>query len=218
MHRVEQSDVIVVGAGPAGLAVARQLRHHHGIQPLVVDRASAPAISWRLSYDTFRLNTSAFLSHSPGQRISPTAGRWATKDDMIRYYDAYVQQQNISIKLCCDVEYIDRVEGGWRLNTSLGNMASRVVVLATGNYRTPTVPTWPGIATYGGALVHSGDSQMHRRTAARTSSLWEREIRLPTSPCNSPTAAQAGPGWRSARRHTSFGAPSDQFRATSSLN
>jgi putative flavoprotein involved in K+ transport len=100
----QPSDVIIIGAGPAGLAVARELDHRHGIQALVVDRAPAPVISWRQSYDNFRLNTSAFLSHLPGQRISSTAGRWPTKDDMIRYYDSYVQQQNISIKLCCNVD------------------------------------------------------------------------------------------------------------------
>lgn len=45
------SDVIVIGAGPAGLAVARELDHRHGIRALVVDRAAAPAMSWRRRYD-----------------------------------------------------------------------------------------------------------------------------------------------------------------------
>ena len=84
-------DAVVIGAGPAGLAVARQLDHQHGIKALVLDRAAAPAISWRTRYDNFRLNTTGFLSHLPGQRIPLTAGRWPTKEDMVRYFDNYVR-------------------------------------------------------------------------------------------------------------------------------
>ncbi|MDT5356097.1 MAG: hypothetical protein QOJ56_4629, partial [Mycobacterium sp.] len=72
-------DAVVIGAGPAGLAVARELDHQHGIKALVLDRAAAPAISWRTRYDNFRLNTTGFLSHLPGQRIPLNAGRWPTK-------------------------------------------------------------------------------------------------------------------------------------------
>ena len=56
-----------------------------------LDRAAAPAISWRTRYDNFRLNTTGFLSHLPGQRIPLTAGRWPTKEDMVRYFDDYVR-------------------------------------------------------------------------------------------------------------------------------
>ena len=54
-------DAEVIGAGPAGLAVARELEHQHGIKARVIDRALAPAISWRTRYDNFRLNTTGFL-------------------------------------------------------------------------------------------------------------------------------------------------------------
>jgi putative flavoprotein involved in K+ transport len=68
-HVEDNRDVVVIGAGPAGLAVARQLEHQHGVDTLVVDRAAAPAISWRTRYDNFRLNTTGFLSPS---RLSST--------------------------------------------------------------------------------------------------------------------------------------------------
>src|SRR5215469_14056887 len=96
-------DIVVVGAGPSGLAVARELEHHHGISALVIERASAPAVSWRTRYDGFRLNTNGFLSHLPGQRIPLAAGRWPTKEDMVRYFDRYVRQQDITLALGCEV-------------------------------------------------------------------------------------------------------------------
>jgi putative flavoprotein involved in K+ transport len=148
---------VVIGAGPAGLAVARELKHRHGIDALVVDRAAAPAISWRTRYDNFRLNTTGFLSHLPGQRIPMAAGRWPTREDMVRYFDNYVQRQKITLQLGCEVNSIDRAEGGWRLDTSSGEIRTRAIVLATGNYRTPIIPPWPGLSHFTGDLVHSGN-------------------------------------------------------------
>jgi putative flavoprotein involved in K+ transport len=150
-------DAVVIGAGPAGLAVARQLDHQHGIKALVLDRAAAPAISWRTRYDNFRLNTTGFLSHLPGQRIPLNAGRWPTKEDMVRYFDRYVQRQNIAISLGCEVHRIDRVGGIWRLDTSSGEIRTPAIVLATGNYSAPTIPAWPGLRRFDGEIVHSGD-------------------------------------------------------------
>ncbi len=154
---LDSPDAVVIGAGPAGLAVARELDHQHGIKALVLDRAAAPAISWRTRYDNFRLNTTGFLSHLPGQRIPLTAGRWPTKEDMVRYFDHYVAQQNIALRLGCEVHRIDRARGLWQLDTSSGEIRSPAIVLATGNYSAPTIPAWPGLSGFNGEIVHSGD-------------------------------------------------------------
>jgi putative flavoprotein involved in K+ transport len=150
-------DAVVIGAGPSGLAVARELEHQHTINTVVIDRAAAPAISWRTRYDNFRLNTSGFLSHLPGQRIPVKAGRWPTKEDMVGYFDDYVRRQHITLKLGCGVNRVERAGAAWRLDTSLGEIRTRAIVLATGNYRTPTIPAWPGLGHFKGELVHSGD-------------------------------------------------------------
>ena len=155
--RQRQPDVVVVGAGPSGLAVARELKHHHRISALVVEKADAPAVSWRNRYDNFRLNTNGFLSHLPGQRIPLTAGRWPTKEDMVRYFDRYVRQQDIRVALKCEVNRIERTGGGWLVDTSSGQIHTPAVVLATGRYHTPDVPPWPGLDGFTGELVHSGD-------------------------------------------------------------
>jgi putative flavoprotein involved in K+ transport len=152
----DSCDTVVIGAGPAGLAVARELEHRHGIKTLVVDRAAAPAMSWRTRYDDFRLNTTGFLSHLPGQRIPVTAGRWPTREDMVRYFDDYVRRQHITLELSCEVNTVDRARGGWRLDTSSGEIRTRTIVLATGNYRTPTIPGWPGLGHFTGEFIHSG--------------------------------------------------------------
>jgi putative flavoprotein involved in K+ transport len=150
-------DAVVVGAGPAGLAVARELDHQHGIKALVLDRAAAPAISWRTRYDNFRLNTTGSLSHLPGQRIPLNAGRWPTKEDMVRYFDHYVARQNIALTLGCAVHRVDRAGGVWNVDTSSGEIRTQAIILATGNYSAPTIPAWPGRSRFNGEIIHSGD-------------------------------------------------------------
>ncbi len=153
----DNPDAVVIGAGPAGLAVARELDHQHGFKALVLERAAAPAISWRRRYDNFRLNTTGFLSHLPGQRIPLDAGRWPTKEDMVRYFDRYVQRQNIALMLGCEVHRVDRGDGMWQLDTSSGAIQTPALVLATGNYSASTLPSWPGLKRFNGEIVHSGD-------------------------------------------------------------
>ena len=72
-------------------------------------------------------------------------------------FDSYVRRQNITLELGCEVDGVDRIGGGWRLDTSSGEIRTRAIVLATGNYRTPTIPGWPGLSHFSGELVHSGN-------------------------------------------------------------
>jgi putative flavoprotein involved in K+ transport len=153
----DRPDVVIIGAGPSGLAVARELQHQHQISALIVEKAAAPAVSWRTRYDNFRLNTNGFLSHLPGQRIPLTAGRWPTKEDMVRYFDRYVRLQNITLQLECAVNRIDPAAGGWLVHTSSGKIRAPAIVLATGKYHTPVIPPWPGLTEFTGELMHSGD-------------------------------------------------------------
>src|SRR5882672_7039690 len=108
-------ECIVLGAGPCGLAVARQLRHEQGIEALTVDRATAPAWSWRQRYDHFRLNTCGWWSHLPGQRIPLRHGRWPGRDAMVDYFDDYANRQGIELRLGWEAARIERLDGGWQL-------------------------------------------------------------------------------------------------------
>ena len=76
---------------------------------------------------------------------------------MVRYFDHYVQRQNIALTLGCEVHRIDRAGGVWRLDTSSGEILTPAIVLATGNYSAPTIPPWPGLNRFNGEIVHSGD-------------------------------------------------------------
>jgi cation diffusion facilitator CzcD-associated flavoprotein CzcO len=77
---------------------------------------------------------------------------------MVDYFDGYARRQGIGLRLGWEVSRIERIDDGWRLDGPDGErLATRSLVVATGNYRKPVLPTWPGLESYGGRLVHSAD-------------------------------------------------------------
>lgn len=160
-------DVIVIGAGPCGLAIARQLTHEQGVDALVLDRADAPASAWRGRYDGFRLNTCGFWSHLPGQRIPRRVGRWPKRDDMVSYYDDYVERQQLRLRLGVTATRLETASDGWHVVTETETLTAAAVVVATGNYHTPHLPPWPGVEGFTGTLVHSADYRNSTSFAGR---------------------------------------------------
>jgi cation diffusion facilitator CzcD-associated flavoprotein CzcO len=145
-------DIAVVGAGPAGIAMAVSLRDR-GVRPLVVERADAVAASWRARYDRLRLNTGRPFSHLPKRRYPKGTPMFPHRDDVVNHLDRHAHEDGIDLMLGTDVRRIDRAPHGWCLHTSAGDIAARQVVVATGIDHTPHIPDW----ARGGAVptVHS---------------------------------------------------------------
>ncbi len=148
------ANTIVVGAGPAGLGVAAELISR-GVRCTVLDRGDAVGGSWAGRYDGLRLHTAHWLSGSPGVRIPPALGPWVARDDYVRYLRYYARRRAVRPEFRVTVERIDRVDGGWRLDTSAGPMVGDTVVVATGLCHQPFTPPWPGLDGFTGTVLHS---------------------------------------------------------------
>ena len=148
-------DVVIVGAGAAGLAAAAMLRRR-GLDPLVLERTDRVGSSWRARYDSLRLNTPRVLSTMPGYRMPRRYGRWPRRDDVVEYLEEYARRHRLRIAFGTEVRRIDRSDGrGWRLATPEGELAGRFVVVATGHDAEPKIPDWPGRGGFTGELLHS---------------------------------------------------------------
>lgn len=148
------TDALVVGAGPAGLAVAASLSRR-GVRPSVVDRGSAVGDSWRSRYDRLRLHTPRVQSALPGMRIPKASGRWVSRDDFVRYLTDYAAHHGIEPRFGTEVTRLDRDGDGWSATTGEGVLRARQVVLASGYNRDPVPPSWPGADSFPGPLVHA---------------------------------------------------------------
>ena len=153
---MEQHTVIVVGAGPAGLATAARL-HRAGMRPVVLERADAVGASWRGRYDRLRLNSPRWYSTLPGGRWRPGTAVFPSRDDVVDHLETYAADEDIDIRLGIDVASIDRDGDAWVVATSAGDLRAPDVVVATGHSNVPHVPAWPGRDRFAGLMLHAAD-------------------------------------------------------------
>src|SRR5688572_6874087 len=125
------TDVLVVGAGPAGLAVAACLKKQ-GVEPVVVDRGKSVGESWRRRYERLHLHTPRVQSALPGMRIPRSSGRWVSKDDMAEYLQQYARHHGIEPRFGTEVQRLERPDDGWTAVTRDGKVTARQVVVASG--------------------------------------------------------------------------------------
>ena len=149
-------EVVIVGAGPAGLAAAARLRKS-GFDPLLIDRSDTIGSAWRTRYDSFRLHTIRWLSGLPGMPIPSPCGAWVARDDFIGYLESYANRFGVSPQFGTDLEGLSPADGGWIMTTSQGQLEARRVVLATGACTEPYIPAWAGRDSFGPPLLHSSD-------------------------------------------------------------
>jgi putative flavoprotein involved in K+ transport len=150
-----RAEVIVVGAGAAGLAVAAVARQH-GVRPVVLEQAADLGGGWPGRWDSLRLHTVRTMSALPDRPIPRSYGRWVRRDDFVRYLRDYADHFDIEPEYGVEVQRLERTGAGrWRVHTSSGPRESDRVVIATGYSRRPAIPDWPGRAQYGRPLLHT---------------------------------------------------------------
>lgn len=147
-------DVVIVGAGAAGLGVYYQLSLL-GIRPRILDESNKIASSWRSRHPLLRLNTHRWYSHQPGMKIPKKYGRWVSKNDYISYLESYVEKFNIPVEYETKVIKVIQHETGWQLETSKGTIFTKHVIISCGANRIPKMPLIPGLDTFNGIVKHA---------------------------------------------------------------
>ena len=145
--------VLVIGAGPAGLAAAAMLQDA-GQEVVVLERLDVGDV-WASRYDRLHLHTVRWLSGLPGLPIPRSAGRWPSRDRVVDYLRAYAAYHRLEIRSGVEVRAINRADGGWRATTSDGEHHADRVIVAAGYNNVAFLPDWPGELER--EVVHSAD-------------------------------------------------------------
>jgi Pyridine nucleotide-disulphide oxidoreductase len=151
---MNERQVVVLGAGPAGLAAALALKDG-GVEPLVLDRSDVVASSWRARYDRLRLNACRPLSHLPRRRFPKGTPMFPTRDQVVEYFQHHASE--FELELGREVRRIERDDGRWVVQTSSDAIRAPQVVVATGYENDPYIPEWEGRERFEGRLLHSGE-------------------------------------------------------------
>ncbi len=163
--KVKDNNVVIIGAGASGLAVAEALRGR-GIPARIIEQANRVGDAWYHRHPQLRLNTHRHLSALPGLAIPKAAGAFPSRDSIIRYLTDYAKRLNVPIDYGVAVTRIDRGQTGWMITTDSGHYHARHVVVATGHARIPTIPSWEGRETFGKPIIHAaefGDLAQYRK-------------------------------------------------------
>jgi cation diffusion facilitator CzcD-associated flavoprotein CzcO len=153
---VTRTQVVVVGAGPAGVSAALALKDA-GVRPLVIDRAESVGSSWRGRYDRLRLNTCRPFSHLPDRPFPRDTPMFPARDQMVAHLERHAHEDGIELRLGTRVDRIDRDGGEWVLETSTGKICAPQVIVATGYDHSPVIPDWPGRESFEARLLHSSE-------------------------------------------------------------
>ena len=149
--------VLVVGGGPAGLAVGAVLRRA-SVPFTIVERSERIADSWHRHYDRLHLHTPKRLSALPYRPFPRAYPRFPSRAQVVDYLTEYAREFGIEPELGRDVSRCVRGDDGtWQTITSAGTYRSQSLVIAAGFNRVPNIPRWPGIENFGGEILHSSE-------------------------------------------------------------
>jgi cation diffusion facilitator CzcD-associated flavoprotein CzcO len=151
---MSSAEAVVIGAGPAGLATAQQLRRA-GLKPAIFDKADTVGAVWRRHYDRLHLHTPRSLSGLPGLPMPASYGRYPSRAQFVEYLESYAQAFALEPAFATPVRSVRRAGRGWRVETGEGSVETAIVVVATGWADFPHSPTWPGMEAFGGPILHS---------------------------------------------------------------
>lgn len=155
MPSASSIDVLVIGAGPAGLATSRELARG-GVAHLVCERGDRIAHAWHNLYDGLVLHTGKHLSALPGMPFPPPTPLFPTRQQFLDYLHRYVDAFRLPIATSTEIASLDRNGAAWLARRADGTtLRARAIVIATGILSNPYTPEIPNAERFRGQLMHS---------------------------------------------------------------
>ncbi|PVY39620.1 ArsO family NAD(P)H-dependent flavin-containing monooxygenase [Pontibacter virosus] len=149
-------DTVVIGGGQSALACGYYLRRTK-LHYVLLDDQEAPGASWRKYWDSLTLFSPAAFSSLPGWLMPESQGAFPTREEVIDYLTRYEQRYEFPIERPVQVQEVCFSEGLFEVKTARKTYLTRTVVSATGTFRKPLIPAYPGADTFRNLQLHSSD-------------------------------------------------------------
>ena len=151
----KHTPILIVGAGPAGLATAGRLKKA-GIDFEIIEKSKHVGNAWREHYDRLCLHTVKELSSLPLLDFPEDYPQYVHKDQLVDYFDQYQEHFGIKPHFNEAATGIRKEGDQWQVETSKGNIfTTDHLVIATGVNHSPNRPKFTGEEQYQGEISHS---------------------------------------------------------------
>src|SRR3954451_20710449 len=154
-------DVLVVGGGQAGLAIAARLKQLQ-IDTLIVDRETRIGDNWRKRYHALTLHNQVQVNHLPYMPFPPSWPTYIPKDKLANWFEAYVEAMELNFWTGTEFEggAYDDAKDHWTVTLRHTDGSERImhprhVEMATGVSGIANVPVIPTLDNFKGTLLHS---------------------------------------------------------------
>ena len=169
-----RTDIVVIGAGQAGLSSAYHL-HQRGLAAVrgfvVLDHAPSPGGAWQHRWPSLTLSTVNRIHDLPGMRfadaVEATSAEVKAAEAVPRYFAAYEREfalpvyRPVHVTVVCD--RADRLV----VETDRGEVSARGIINATGTWERPYIPEVAGAERFTGRQLHTNEYRTAAEFAGR---------------------------------------------------
>lgn len=134
-------DTIIIGAGQAGLAVGYYLKQNKR-NFILLDKANEVGVSWKSRYDSLVLFTPRMYNSLPGLDFEGNKHGFPDKNEIVNYLKRYATIHALPISFNTEVQHLKYINNTYSIQTTKGNFEAENVVIASGAFQTPKIPTF----------------------------------------------------------------------------
>ncbi|MFF4710865.1 NAD(P)-binding domain-containing protein [Streptomyces eurythermus] len=159
MSAAREVEVVVIGAGQAGLSAAYHLRRT-GLAPdrdfVVLDHSPGPGGAWQFRWPSLTFGKVHGMHALPGMELTDADPSRPSSEVVREYFDRYERAFDLRVRRPVDVRAVREGSGGRLLvQTPDGTWAARALINATGTWDRPFWPRYPGQETFRGRQLHT---------------------------------------------------------------
>ncbi|MEU0053254.1 NAD(P)-binding domain-containing protein [Streptomyces sp. NPDC006309] len=159
MNATREVEVVVAGAGQAGLAGAYHLRHS-GFEPdrdfVVLDHSPGPGGAWQYRWASLTYGKVHGMHALPGMELTDADPSRPSADVIGEYFDRYERAFDLRVRRPVGIRAVREGDGGRLLvETSDGTWSTRALLNATGTWDRPFWPRYPGQEDFRGRQLHT---------------------------------------------------------------